>query len=96
MGLAELTVTLSAIVRVPHCGACVCGCESAHTPIHSVRCRGIAEWLRSGRLGPSVSGLVPALSFPTRLVFNLPRPPSLVVPYALLPIPALCEDSGLR
>ena len=65
MCLAELTVTLSTTVRVHHCGACVCGCECAYTPIHSVRCRSTAEWLRRGRLGPSVSGLVPALSFPT-------------------------------
>ena len=71
MGLAELTVTLSTTVRVHHCGACVCGCECACVPMHSVRCRSTAEWLSRGRLGPSVSGLVPALSFPTHLVFIL-------------------------
>ena len=64
----------------------VCGCECAKTPIHSVRCRSIAEWLRSGRLGASVSGLVAALPFPTHFVF-------IFAPA----VPAWwCEDSGLR
>ena len=51
MGLAELTVALSTSVRVQHCGACLCGCECACTPIHSVRCRSTAEWLRVGVWG---------------------------------------------
>ena len=93
MDLFKVTVTLSTIVRVQHCGACVCGCECAYTPLHSVRCRSTAEWLRSGRLGPSMSGLVPALSFPTHLVFLLPCPPSLVVSSAFFLPPALYEDS---
>ena len=58
-------------MRVHHYGACVCECECAYTLIHSVRCRSTADWPRGGRLGPSVSGRVLVLSFPTHLVFIL-------------------------
>ena len=76
MSPAKLTVTLSTTVRVRHQGACMCGCECAYTLVHSARCRSTAEWLRSGRLVPSVSGLVPTLSLPTHFAFIF-APPSL-------------------
>ena len=77
MGLARLTVTLTMSNTAVH----ACLNASAHTRRYTVF---VAAALLSGsevgRLVPSVSGFVLALSFPTHLVLILPSPPSLVVP----------------
>ena len=75
-------VSLSTSVRFNHNGTSVCVCECALAHVHSVRCRSTAGWLRSGRLGPSVYDLVPALSFPTHLVSSRPSLPGGALSFA--------------
>ena len=110
MGLAKLTVSscpplcvstvrvcVSAYARLRKYATtvvCVCACAKAR---YANAVSDAAALLSSSKVGfwdPVCLALCRRCrSRPTLLL--LFGPPSLVVPYALLPVPALCEDSGL-
>ena len=58
------------------------------------RCPSAGVWLRSGHLGPSVSGRVPALSFPTHLVYFCSDSPSWWCPKLCSQFPSSVRIRG--